>query len=272
METPNTIVVNTPNKRQPLDYVFGLVLLIGAGLGINHWYKKSQEGAEEKKVGEQGQEQATAASNVENALNPSGFKWLKEIDGTNAKQIFDAIISALNSGKHLGEIVKSYKKLTGASLDNDLKKGLTAQQYNTFIKVVTILSKRPDVKAGQFIVSKAKVITRKTPYINGTPRLIDRRGNSIDILDSGILVGIATGNQHISVGSDTWLADQQSTATLFFQVTAGAKDGKRYTIWVAASQVYHLANTTANAHNHKLYYLDIANYNKADAVNKPYLD
>lgn len=276
---PSTIVVESSSKKKLVDYAInGLLLILGVG-GTFYFGKKfltnSQERSEEAKVGAEGQEQATAASEIEQGINPSGFSWLKLIDGTNAKQIMDATIQALNAGKKLSDIENSYRKLTQhASLDNDLKQGLTSEQYHAFTSVVRILSKRPDVRNGDVVISKGQVTARKTPYINGTPRLIDRRGNSIDYINSNTIVGIATGEQHISVSRDSLLADKQSIATLFIKVQAiSNKSHKLLPFWVAASLVTFKRDVKSTKDLKLSYYIiDEENYNKAGYINKPFLD
>ena len=265
------IIVQSANKRSAIDYIFA-ALFVGGGLyGLSYLIKKNKEEKEAAKIGVE--QQATSASAIQQAFNPSGFLWLKPIDGTNAKQIMDAIIKAFNEGKKYSDIASSYKSLTkGNLLNEDLQKELSPDQYKAFTQVISVLSKRPIIARGDSISLKATVIIRKTPYINGTPRLLDRRGNSIDILsDVGMFVGIATGKQLISVGRDTYLSNNQSTATLYIEIQVFGSNKKIYTVWVAASQIQ-INHGVKPSSFPKLYILNVSNYEKAEAVNHPYLD
>ena len=265
------IVQSAASKRSAIDYIFG-ALFIGGGLyGLNYLIKKNKEEKEAAKIGVE--QQATSASAIQQAFNPSGFSWLKPIDGTNAKQIMDAIIKAFNEGKKYSDIATSYKALTkGNLLNEDLQKELSPDQYKAFTQVISVLSKRPVITRGDSISLKASVIIRKTPYINGTPRLLDRRGNSIEILsDVGMFIGIATGKQLISVGRDTYLSDSQSTATLYIEIQVFGSNKKIYSVWVAASQIQ-INHGVKPSSFPKLFTMNVSNYEKAEAINHPYLD
>ncbi|MFY9308097.1 MAG: hypothetical protein WAQ28_03500 [Bacteroidia bacterium] len=272
MNTPAaTPTFTVQSKKTAVDYLF----IGGAAVAViyfgNRWLKQRKSEQESEKIGVE--QQATSASEIVMAFNPSGISWLKAFDGTNAKQIMDSIIAAFNAGKKYSDIADSYKKISkGAVLLEDLRKGLSPEQFTVFGNVVRILSQRPVVKKGDSLVLKAAAIIRKTPYINGTPRLIDRRGNSIEIVDNpGTFVGISTGKQFLSIGRDTYLADSQSVATLYLEMQVVANDKKVYTVWIAASQVKIVPGAKPSSFN-SVYVMKITEYNKAAAINKPYLD
>jgi hypothetical protein len=264
-------IFTVESKKSAVDYLFmggAVVAIVYFG---NRWIKQQKSEKESNKIGVE--QQATSASEIEKAFNPSGISWLKEIDGTNAKQIMDAIISAFNAGKKYSDIADSYKKISkGSVLLEDLKKGLSSEQFTVFSNVVRILSQRPVVKKGDSISLKGSAIIRKTPYINGTPRLIDRRGNSIEIINNtGMFVGVATGNQFLSIGRDTYLSDSQSVATLYLEIQVVATDKKVYSVWIAASQAKANPGKKPSTFN-AAYIMKIGEFNKAAALNKPYLD
>ena len=264
-------IFTVESKKSAVDYLFmggAVVAVIYFG---NRWIKQQKSEKESNKIGVE--QQATSASEIVKAFNPSGISWLREIDGTNAKQIMDSIISALNAGKKYSELADSYKKISkGNVLLEDLRKSLSSEQFTVFGNVVRILSQRPIIKKGDSIALKSSAIIRKTPYINGTPRLLDRRGNSIEILDNpGMFVGIATGKQFLSVGRDTYFSDSQSVATLFIEIQVVASDFKVYSVWIAASQIKIMPGVKPSSFN-SIYSMKLAEYNKAAALNKPYLD
>ena len=65
------IIVQSASKRSAIDYLFG-ALFIGGGLyGLNYLIKKNKEEKEAAKIGVE--QQATSASSIQQAFNPSGF-------------------------------------------------------------------------------------------------------------------------------------------------------------------------------------------------------
>jgi len=269
-QTTQPIIVQSGSKSA-LDYAIPVVVIGGLAWYGRKLYLDHQAEKESEKVGVEAQ--ATASTGIEQAFNPSGITWLKAIDGTNAKQIMDSTIQAFNEGKKYSDIADSYKKMTkGRVLMDDLKKELSTDQYNTYLNVLRILSKRPEVNQGDTIVTKAAVITRKTPYIDGTPSLIDRRGNSIDLIKNpNTVVGVASGKQFLSISRDTLLANSQSTATLFLEViTYVLAESKTYKIWVAAALVTPSKNKPSSFNS--IYVMNKSNYDKADASSKPWLE
>jgi len=83
-------------------------------------------------------------------------------------------------------------------------------------------------------------------------------------------LGIATGKQFLSISRDTFLADSQSTPTLFIEIQVVGKDLKIYTVWVAASQIKVMNGVKPSSFNER-YTMDIKEYSKAEAINKPFL-
>lgn len=267
-QTSTPVVISQSNKKSALDYLILAGLTVGGLWYARKLYRDYEAEKEARKIG--ASQETTSASAITQALE---FSWLKIITGTNAKQIMDAIIQAFNAGKKYSDIAESYKKLShGKVLDQDLKSQLSPKQYNTFLSVVRVLSKRPAVIKGDSLVLTANAVIRKTPYINGTPRFYDRRGNSIELLEEpGMWLGISTGKQFLSISRDTLLADSQSTPTLFLEMQVVGKDLKIYTVWVAASQVKIMHGVKPSTFNLR-YTMDVKEYNKAEAINKPFLE
>ncbi|MGQ0829874.1 MAG: hypothetical protein ACT4ON_15925 [Bacteroidota bacterium] len=270
MQTPTStpVIISQSNKKSALDYLILSGVAVGGLWYARKLYRDHRAEQEAKKIGQS--QETTSASAITQALE---FSWLKIITGTNAKQIMDAIIEAFNAGKKYSDIAESYKKLShGKVLDQDLKSQLSPKQYNTFLSVVRILSKRPVIVKGDSIVLSSQATIRKTPYINGTARFYDRRGNSIELVEKpGMWLGIATGKQFLSISRDTLLADSQSTPTLFLEMQVVGKDLKIYTVWVAASQIKVMNGIKPSTFNER-YTMNLNEYSKAEAINKPFLE
>lgn len=246
--------------------------IIGFGLWYaNKLYKEQKALAEGERISTSSA--SASASEITQAVNPSGISWLRPVDGTNAVSIMEAIRKALSSGKAYKDVSDSYKSLTeGRSLEQDLKKELSTSQYNTFLNIVRLSSAVYSSLKGQSLTVNANVIVRKTPYINGSPRLFDRRGNSIEYIeDVGKFIGVATGKYEVTISRSTILSDSASIATLFYEATVYASDKKLYNVWVAASQVKINPNKKPSSFS-SMYIMDINAYKKAEAINKPFLE
>lgn len=267
------------------NLVGGLMAIAVLATGSYLLYKKvldKKAAAEGEKIGTEAE--ASSASEIMQASNQSGISWLKSIDGTNAVQIMNATKDAIKAGKTYKQISESYKKLTkGGNMQDDMQAELTAAQYKTFLNVIKLNTATDNantsnfanpVKPGDILVSKGKLIVRKTPYINGTPRTIDRRGNAIDFIENtGTFIGMSTGKYKTTTSRDTILAEKASVATVFYEVVVFAKNNTSHNVWVAANliKVFPKGSVLPSAFA-KQFWLDLTNYQKAEAVNAPFLE
>ena len=276
-----TIIVTGNNNGKYIAIVLGA---LGLGTGIYYVYKKVLDKKAEDEAGKIGEEaNATAASSITHAVNPSGISWLRKIDGTNAVQVMKSIEEAIREGKTFKEISDSYKKLTkGNILEQDMKRDLTASQFQSFLNVIKLNApggkadstnfKNP-VKKGETLASAAKLTVRKTPYLNGNLSAFQNRGNAIEYVEQpGTFIGLATGNYKTSTSRDTPLADKASVTTVFYEVAVVGTDKKTYRVWVAASLIKVYPKGTRPTKFNRAYMMDIKEYNKAQAVNHPSLE
>ncbi len=276
-----SIVVVPQSKSGIVGYLLAIGSLVTGGFFLNKYFKDKAADAEGEKIADSAE--ASAASSITAAINPSGISWLSQIDGTNAVQIMKAIETAIKSGKTYKEISDSYKKLTkGSNLEDDMKKELSSGQYQTFLNVIKLNTKtdyantsnfKNPVNPGEAISSVGKVTIRKTPYINGSMSLFDRRGNAIELIEEpGTYIGIATGKYKTSTSRDTIFADKASTTTVFYEVLVLDATYKTHYVWVAASQIKVNPKGTKPSTFKKIYVMKLSEYNKAEAINAPYLE
>lgn len=282
MEKQHVPVFISSNSNSLVGALLGLLALGAGGYFLYKKVQDKQAAAEGEKIGTEAE--ASSASEIMQASNQSGISWLKSIDGTNAVQIMNATKSAIKAGKTYKQISNSYKLLTkGGNMQNDMQAELTASQYNTFLNVIKLNTATNNAntsnfanptKLGDLLVSKGKLIVRKTPYINGTPRTLDRRGNAIDFIENtGTFIGMCTGKYKTTTSRDTILADKASIATVFYEVLVFAKNSTSHKVWVAANliKVFPKGSIQPSAFT-KRFWLDLTNYQKADAVNAPFLE
>lgn len=278
---PQQIVISGGSSKAVVGVLSIAALLAGAYF-LNKKIQDKRAEEEGEKVGSEAD--ASSASQIVQAGNQSGISWLSAIDGTNAVQIMNATRDAIKAGKTYKEISDSYKKLTkGGNMQNDMQAELTASQYKTFLNVIKLNTVSDNantsnfanpVNPGDILSSKGKLTVRKTPYINGSPRLLDRRGNAIDFVEeAGVCIGVATGKYKTTTSRETVLAAKASVATVFYEVIVFANNGTSYKVWVAAALIkVHPKGTTKPSAFAKTYRLNVANYQKAEAVNAPFLE
>ena len=277
---PPTIIVAGGNNNM-LGWIFAALGISTGVYFLNKHIQNKKGEAEGEKVGEFAE--ASAASSITQAVNPSGISWLKHIDGTNAVQIMKSIENAIRSGKTYKEISNSYKKLTkGGNLQDDMQNSLSASQYQTFLNVIKLNApggnantsnfKNP-VNKGETISSAVKLTIRKTPYLNGNLTVLQNRGNAIEYVENpGTFIGLATGKYKTTTSRDTLLADKASQSTVFYEVVVAGNDKKPYTVWVAASLIkVHPKGTRPDKFN-RAYLMNVQAYQKAQAVNAPSLE
>jgi len=94
-------------------------------------------------------------------------------------------------------VQKSYQKLTGNSLNEDLKGDLSSREYNLFLSIVNrnIKIKKGGSKRGFIVVSSKAIRLRNTP--DSTISAYSFSSNILDTLKARILLGFATGRVKI---------------------------------------------------------------------------
>jgi len=138
-------------------------------------------------------------------------------------------------------VQKSYNKLTGNNLNEDLKDDLSSSEYNLFITIVNRNSRarKEGSKRGYIVISNTKVRIRNTP--DSTISAYSFSSNILTTADARVLLGFATGKfkvdsrgvQYYQVrikflgtipDSHEDIYDAQKSRILTFWVGAGAID------------------------------------------------
>ena len=137
-------------------------------------------------------------------------------------------------------VQKSYKKLTGNNLNEDLKDDLSSSNYRRFIEIVSKgkKSQTSESKQGYIVISSTKVRLRETP--DSTISAYSFSSNILDTVDAKLLLGFATGVSKVD-----------SEGVLYYQVrikyiagipeyhkeTADELKSKILTFWVGAGAI-----------------------------------
>ncbi len=180
------------------------------------------------------------AAVLHNAMNTSGIKWMRSIDQTNEKEIYEAARKITN----WKEVQKTYRKLYNRDLLSDLQSELDTEEYQTFIRILS-QTKSGNASAGSQNTLKGKLIaTSKDVRLRSTPD----SSKGVFSFDSNILatakartfLGWATGkqqvdnkgvkylevmirlNQEIPEGAIKKIYEKQNSRILRFWVGAGA--------------------------------------------------
>jgi len=229
MPMPFMLPASTLDKA--LDYGVKGVLIVGAVWGAKKIYDKWQHDKAENKTGDDPATQQAMA--LRSAMNPSGFEWLRNADGTNE----DAIFATAKAMTDLDAVIKAYRQLySGGSLMDDLKREMKPESYTRFLNIFKFNDK-PHQTANQqatnkVVVTKAKTNLRKTPRLAGTPHFWSS-SNVIITVDAGTAIGLATGRT-------VYDAEAKPSGVNFIEVHALKKDAPikdSFSVWVAASQV-----------------------------------
>jgi hypothetical protein len=214
-----------------LDYGVKGIVIVGVLWGAKKIYDKIRHDAQEDKTGDDPATQQAMA--LRSAMNPSGFEWLKNADGTNEENIF----STAKTITDLNAVILAYRKLySGASLMDDLKREMKPESFTRFnntFKFKDTTHQTEDKKTVNTIArAKAKVNIRKTPRLAGEPHFWSS-SNVIVTVDAGKAIGIATGRT-------VYDADAKPSGVKFVEVHVLKKDAaikNAFTAWVAASQI-----------------------------------
>lgn len=156
-------------------------------------------------------------------------------------------------------VQKSYNKLTGNNLNEDLKSDLSSKDYNLFLSIVnrSISNQSQGSKQGYLVLSSKNVRIRNTP--DSTKSAFGFNSNVLDTASIGILLGFATGKTTVD-----------SKGVQYYQVrikfTEGIPDSHKsiyrkqgtriLSFWVGAGAIElfrHFKEMRANYPNAKVY-------------------
>lgn len=239
--------------EKALDYVMqhpGRVLVGGIviGIGSHFLYKavrnvimKARQGHTAKKIGDS--PAVRQATMLRNAMNPSGYSWLMNLDQTNEAKIYDTAKGITD----MNEVISAYKNLYDSDLLEDLQSELDTEEYQKFM---TLISSNPDktgkpavpfVKKSQMVVAKKEVYVRKTPdaSYHGAWYESASGNNIIFQAKAGEFLGYATGKQELDTDNNVkfiqvgYLVKKEN-----LPLALKAYAGKTYSMWVSSSKDY----------------------------------
>ena len=109
----------------------GIGITAGAFLLVRHFIKKTEKNSAEKNSASEG-DPATYAKQLHLAFqNDNYFGW-----GTNLNLLMQVFI-AIASKKEYVKVQSAYQKLYGKSMNADLESELSADEYNSVIRVLS---------------------------------------------------------------------------------------------------------------------------------------
>jgi hypothetical protein len=105
----------------------------------------------------------------------------------------DAIMRMAKQITDWSAVQKSYQKLTGNNLNEDLKGDLSSKEYNQFMSIVNsnIKLRKASSKQGYYVVSSRAVRLRSTP--DSTISSYSYNSNILTTVKAGVLLGFASG-------------------------------------------------------------------------------
>lgn len=240
-------------SERALDYVMqhpARVLVGGAVIGLGGFFlykigKKLIANAQQKNTEFKADDspEVRQAMVIHDAFNPSGVSILKSFDSTNTSKIFDAAKNITN----FDEVIKSYNKLYGGDLMQDLQNELSAEDYQ---KLMTLISTIPGkagapavnfAKKNQMVVAKKEVYVRKTPDASYHEAWYESsKGNNVLFqAKPGDFIGYATGKQELDLKNNVkfiqvgYIVKKEGLPAAFKPYA-----GKSYTMWIASSKDY----------------------------------
>lgn len=218
-------------------------LLIKAGLSLGAYfvlkelYIKMVKGNTEQQM-DTNPASVQAAAMIA-AFNPSGFAWLRAVDGTKV----DAIMTLAPQINNLDEVSARYSALTeGRNLYDDLEAELSADDLQKFYSLASkgktgswyYAKESTNVPANYWVFTSSDANVRKAP--------VKARNNVVKLVTKGKILGATTGK----------FAYDEKNRILFIEFwTLMQKENKRVTYFVAKSQVELVSNADKLARDKK---------------------
>ncbi len=218
-------------------------LLIKAGLGLAAYYvlkelyTKYQKGDAEDQMDTNPASVQAAA--IIAAFNPSGFAWLRAVDGTKVPALME-IAPQITS---LDEVAKRYSALTeGRNLYDDLQAELSTDDVQKFYSLASkgktgswyYAKESTNVPANYWVFTIADANVRKAA--------VKAKSNIVKLVTKGKILGATTGK----------FAYDEKNKILFIEFwTLLQKENKRVTYFVAKSQIELVSNADKMARDKK---------------------
>lgn len=199
------------------------------------------------------------ASVLYNAMNPSGVSWMRSIDQTNEKMVYEAARRISN----WNEVRTTYRNLYNRDLLADLQSELDTNEYKTFLTLLNSGSSTTNsssgsgtpakafTKQGMLIVASANIRIRSTPDSSVSAYALNT--NVLGVANTNEFLGWATGKQQVDNKGVKYLEAKIKFAeavpsNVFAKVYAKQKS-KIMTFWVGAGAIrqysYYSELTTA---------------------------
>lgn len=173
------------------------------------------------------------AATLKQAMNPSGFRWMRFIDSTDK----EAIMRIAPQITNLDEVNEKYKGLTeGGSLYDDLQGSLSPDEYQKFLSLASkgktgswyFAPKSESVPFNHWVITTAEANVRRTPvYISKYDILKFKLTNVVLLAQKGMKLGASTGK---------YTYDEKNKI-LFVEFWTFTKKGEKKTYFVAKSQI-----------------------------------
>ena len=159
-----------------------LVLVVLLYIGVTGWNKSKQQNY----LDEAGADLPTRlATDLHNAINPSGYSYLQGLDGTDTTSLFDTATKITD----YAAVSKAYRVLYNTELTTDLEKELSRTDLAKFWDLVykrtgssTSGTTTTTTSAGRKVVAKETVNVRAF----GKPAVVDHQAKKGDYLGTYI--------------------------------------------------------------------------------------
>lgn len=172
---------------------------------------------------------AGQAASLKQALNPSGYQWMKNFDGTDK----EAIMRIAPQIKNLDDVNSHYKNLAQTqSLYDDLQSSLSPDEYQKFLSLATkgkvgsyyFATKSENVPFNQWVITTADANVRRTAKYEWQYAISN---NIVKKVDKGMKLGASTGK---------YVYDEPNKV-LFIEFWTFTKAGIKKKYFVAKSQI-----------------------------------
>ncbi|MBX3103039.1 MAG: hypothetical protein KF690_11060 [Bacteroidetes bacterium] len=125
--------------KEVLYYVAGTGVLVGLGyVGyrlVRRAIRDARQVAAENRAGADPASAASKAQQLRQAMNPSGISWMRSFDTTDEEAIY-TIALGIRHRREYDEISREYRRLYGATLQDDLKDELESEEYGKFLRII----------------------------------------------------------------------------------------------------------------------------------------
>ena len=179
---------------------------------------------------------AGQARQLDAAMNPSGFTWLRAVDGTNTSAIYD-IASQITNYDAVQNFYSAQHE-NKRNLTDDLTSEIGAEGFGKFLALATqgktgtpkFAKVRKDIPSNQWVITTADANIRSTPKNINKYRL---SSNIVKLVHKGRALGVATGK---------FFYDEPNDTTFIEFYTLGKKVAGKHFFYVAKSQIEYITN------------------------------